>query len=649
MSAAVSTLIDAEAKSAPTCSRLFFLDLSAGRILSANPDGSDLRTIINEGRKLPDGLVLDVVAGHIYWTNMGDPKRNDGSIMRSDLNGRNIITIVPRGGTFTPKQLQLEKRSGKLYWSDREGMRVMRANLDGSEIETLVDTSQGDSRPGSDQRKWCVGIAVDADGGKFYWTQKGGQNAGSGQIFRADIRGPQCQSAESRRDIELLYDNLPEPIDLDLDPVNRTLYWTDRGDPPRGNTVNRAPMDPETANGKEPEILFTHLMEGIGLALDLKGGRMFVTDFAGSVYSANLDGSNRKTLLIAEGNLTGIAYADLPYRYTERLKETTKMLKEINHGSGTQQAGLQTHPAHATSDHSMKRTYFPAITDIVVVTDPAEIRTISNDFRFDRDFLGHGPVRNVQLLRKVARAFSLNGRLYPPLLPRTDPSRAAAQKELRSRLNVKADEVKHGPAELEPLAEWVRGIGTAEKLGMLVQQNIGRLFVETFTATEESLAAARMVLEAASSSNVLRMLGWRISGRLERAKTLLASMVNGDLIGVIAMSTARQLIDDGLHKMRQLAADPTLRSSMSTEAVLAECLFSPDTVLRQATTSGEVSGCPFKRGSLFILSLGNASKGAANRDLVFLSQSWSRCPAEKWVPALLEGVWARVTTTSHES
>jgi hypothetical protein len=45
-------------------------------------------------------------------------------------------------------------------------MRVMRANLNGSEIESLVDTSRGDSRPGSDQRKCCVGIAVDSVGGK---------------------------------------------------------------------------------------------------------------------------------------------------------------------------------------------------------------------------------------------------------------------------------------------------------------------------------------------------------------------------------------------------------------------------------------------------------------------------------------------------
>src|SRR3984957_10086158 len=57
MSAIASTSIVAEAKDAPTSGRLFFLDLSGGRILSANPDGSDLKTIIIEGRKLPDGLV----------------------------------------------------------------------------------------------------------------------------------------------------------------------------------------------------------------------------------------------------------------------------------------------------------------------------------------------------------------------------------------------------------------------------------------------------------------------------------------------------------------------------------------------------------------------------------------------------------------
>jgi hypothetical protein len=293
----------------------------------------------------------------------------------------------------------------------------------------------------------------------------------------------------------------------------------------------------------------------------------------------------------------------------------------------------------------MKRAYFPGITDVAVVTDPVEIRTVSNDSRFDRDFAGHVPICNRQRLRKMLRVFSVNGRLFPTMLPRTNPVRAAAQDELWARLNPKADEVKHGPTELDPLAEWVRGIGTAKQIGLLVQQSVGRLFVETFTATDESWAAACVVLEALSSSNVLKILGWRVSGRLERAKSLLASMVNGDLAAVNGISVALHHIVDGLHKMRQLAADPALRSSMTTDAAVDECLFAPTTVVRQAKTSGEVGGCPFRRGSLFILGLGSASQGAANRDLVFLSQSWSRCPAEKWVPALLEGVWTRVLAT----
>ena len=291
--------------------RIFFLDVAGSRVLSANPDGSDLKTIVEEGKKLPDGLAVDIAAGHLYWTNMGNPTANDGSIVRSDLDGQNMTTIVPPGGTFTPKQLQLEKKTRKLYWCDREGMRVMRANLDGSNIETLVDTSQGDPRPGPDATKWCVGIAVDVDRGKVYWTQKGPDKAGRGRIFRGSVEIPPGQTPANRKDVELVYDALPEPIDLEIDPATRTLYWTDRGDPPRGNTVNRAPLDSPSAKRKAPEIVFSHLMEGIGLALDHKGGRMFITDLGGSVYSANVDGSNKKVLLYAQGNLTGIAYAEM--------------------------------------------------------------------------------------------------------------------------------------------------------------------------------------------------------------------------------------------------------------------------------------------------------------------------------------------------
>src|SRR5437667_5481939 len=180
--------------SAKSVGRLYFLEASGGRVHSVNTDGSDRKVILSGGR-VPDGVVVDVEAGHIYWTNMGIPSRNDGSIERADLDGQNRVTIIGEGKTFTPKQLHFEKKSRKLYWCDREGMRVMRANVDGSNIETLVDTSKGDARPGADLTKWCVGITVDTDHGQIYWTQKGPDDAGKGRISRTNVDIPTGEKA----------------------------------------------------------------------------------------------------------------------------------------------------------------------------------------------------------------------------------------------------------------------------------------------------------------------------------------------------------------------------------------------------------------------------------------------------------------------
>ncbi|HEY1928835.1 MAG TPA: hypothetical protein VGG92_15330 [Caulobacteraceae bacterium] len=285
--------------------RLFFLSASTGQVLSMDADGSDKVTIASGGR-VPDGVAVDLKAGHIYWTNMGVPDLNDGSIERCDFDGKNRVTIVPQGGTHTPKQMLLDLKNGKLYWADREGMRMMRANLDGSKVETLVVAGDPQAHRG-DATRQCVGVALDHARGKLYWTQKGSPNGGQGRILRAGIEIPAGQTAASRSDVEVWREGLPEPIDLEFDPASRILYWTDRGDPPAGNTLNRAAVD-EPAS-EPPTILIDHLEEAIGLALDVAGGRLFVTDLAGSIYTARLDGSGVQTLAMGQGNLTGVAYA----------------------------------------------------------------------------------------------------------------------------------------------------------------------------------------------------------------------------------------------------------------------------------------------------------------------------------------------------
>jgi hypothetical protein len=86
------------------CGRLLLLEMSGDRIHSIKPDGSDRKTIVT-GCHFPDGIVVDAEAGHIYWTNMGVPELDDGSIERADLDGSDRRVIVPQGVTHTPKQI----------------------------------------------------------------------------------------------------------------------------------------------------------------------------------------------------------------------------------------------------------------------------------------------------------------------------------------------------------------------------------------------------------------------------------------------------------------------------------------------------------------------------------------------------------------
>src|ERR1700692_5040468 len=93
---ATKTGLSSSAKTA--VGRLFVLQLSGDRIHSMDLDGSDRKTIVTDCH-LPDGIVVDAKAGHIYWTNMGVPNLDDVSIDRADLAGGNPRAICPQGST----------------------------------------------------------------------------------------------------------------------------------------------------------------------------------------------------------------------------------------------------------------------------------------------------------------------------------------------------------------------------------------------------------------------------------------------------------------------------------------------------------------------------------------------------------------------
>lgn len=269
--------------------------------MTAALDGTDVRTLV-AGRPggLNDGIAFDRDGGRLYWTNMGRASADDGFIQSARLDGSDLALVVPPGGTFTPKQLKIA--SGKLYWADREGMRVMRANLDGSSLEVLVETGSG-AADRRDPSHWCVGVAVDPVRGHLYWTQKGGDNAGQGSIRRAGLDLPQGQKPAGRIDIEVLLSDLPEPIDLELDLDRGLIYWTDRGE----NTVSVAPMAAPRPGDRR--VLVSGLREAIGITLDPVRRRIFYTSLGGEVGSADLDGFGARLLLQGQGVLTGIIVA----------------------------------------------------------------------------------------------------------------------------------------------------------------------------------------------------------------------------------------------------------------------------------------------------------------------------------------------------
>lgn len=299
--------------SAPT---LFFLDIRARQVLRWDPGAAEPVVVVDDHdgaapSVLPDGVVVDVERGHLYWTNMGRPDGDDGFLRRADLDGSHVETVVTPGGTHTPKQLALDPRRGKLYWSDREGMRIQRANLDGSKLETLVTIATGEDAR-ADAANHAVGIALDVAGGWMYWSQKGSSDGGRGSLRRARLEIPEGEDALTRSDVEVLFAGLPEPIDLALDAQGGKLYWTDRGD----DTVNRAPVAmPEGATAatrRDREILVRGVSEAIGITLDLSRGRLYYTGLRGQLGSARLDGSDARELLRWPRGLVGITAVDLP-------------------------------------------------------------------------------------------------------------------------------------------------------------------------------------------------------------------------------------------------------------------------------------------------------------------------------------------------
>ena len=122
---------------APTIGKLYWV--GGNQLARANLDGSEFEVLVSE-LDAPDGLVVDLSQQMVVWTNMS--RGPNGSLQRSNLQGEPLPGdgkyLVAPASFETGKEIELDTTNSKLYWADRDGKKILRANIDGSNLETVV-------------------------------------------------------------------------------------------------------------------------------------------------------------------------------------------------------------------------------------------------------------------------------------------------------------------------------------------------------------------------------------------------------------------------------------------------------------------------------------------------------------------------------
>lgn len=278
----------------------------------------------------------------------------------------------------------------------------------------------------------------------------------------------------------------------------------------------------------------------------------------------------------------------------------------------------------------------PLIIDVIRTDEPDVIRGLADNRALDRGFEPRGPLLNRVLSGRVRRALRTSRKALPSALMRADADRTEAQKVLRQKFVAGSWDDQTVTA----LADYVRG-ETARPAGELAQEVIGRVFDQSYGANEDTWDAARvMEFHLRSWNPIKRLVRW-LSGELVRAQNTLTRAADGNASSVHGTGIAVHNLVESLDLMRDDWADPAQRDRLTPRTAALSALLAPRTVMRAGAIDADVLGGTLKPGTLVALDTRAAAGRGMNADIAFLSDSWSACPAEAWVVALLEEVWRR--------
>ena len=238
---------------------LYWTDNGKPAIGQIDLDSGEIHYQLPLGPNEADGLALDEAQGKIYWL------RHD-RLNRANLDGSDMIFFPDLYGLT---DFDLDLNGGKIYFATAfSGYNIMRANLDGSEVETLASYKDGR----------CDGITLDLEQGQVYWSERGS----TPRILRANLDGTEPET--------IVDEKIFGPFGLALDSAAGKLYWADWV----AQKIQRANLDGSNIE----DLVRTVPARPRFLTLDPGAGKMFWTgDREAAVWQADLDGQNNRPLV----------------------------------------------------------------------------------------------------------------------------------------------------------------------------------------------------------------------------------------------------------------------------------------------------------------------------------------------------------------
>ena len=262
----------------------------------ANTDGTSVETVLdgqyNNGFR---GIAFDIAGGYLYGGD-GSPSMFRAS---SDGTGRENLSV-----SHHVTDVEVDAVNGKVYWSSAtqssSDRRILRANLDGTNVQTLATIPYLDI---------CMGLALDVPANKLYYSYDRYSN------HHGEIRVANTDGTDNSLLIDLGY--VAGPVDVEIDVTSGKLYWRESGSSQVNERLRRANID-----GSAVEDLFvgpTRLWAYDAIHFDQLNGKFYyaypnsIEGRLVDIFRSNPDGSDSELVLTTDaGQVTYMETASIP-------------------------------------------------------------------------------------------------------------------------------------------------------------------------------------------------------------------------------------------------------------------------------------------------------------------------------------------------